>query len=77
MVQTSLKHQEKPSEYLIYSPLLHIITNRPPSRYFTLNKRPVSITDGAEGPVTATAVEAAPARAREPRQAAPVRHPYR
>ena len=33
MVQTSLKHQEKPSEYLIYSPLLHIITNRPPCRY--------------------------------------------
>ena len=32
MVQTSLKHQEKPSEYLIYSPLLHIITNRPPCR---------------------------------------------
>ena len=30
MVQASLKHQEKPSEYFIYSPLLHIITNRPP-----------------------------------------------
>ena len=30
MVQTSLKHQEKPSEYLIYSPLLHIMTYRPP-----------------------------------------------
>ena len=36
MVQTSLKHEEKPSEYLIYSPLLHIITNRPPCRYFTV-----------------------------------------
>ena len=34
MVQTSLKHQEKPSEYLIYSPLLHIMTNRPPCRYY-------------------------------------------
>ena len=33
MVQTSLKHQEKPSEYFIYSPLLHIITNRPPCMY--------------------------------------------
>ena len=33
MVQTSLKHQEKPSEYFIYSPLLHIITNRPPCTY--------------------------------------------
>ena len=33
MVQTSLKHQEKPSEYWIYSPLLHIMTNRPPCRY--------------------------------------------
>ena len=32
MVQTSLKHQEKPSEYFIYSPLLHIMTNRPPCR---------------------------------------------
>ena len=31
MVQTSLKHQENPSEYLIYSPLLHIKqTYRPP-----------------------------------------------
>ena len=36
MVQTSLKHQEKPSEYLIYSPLLHIMTNRPPCRYIYL-----------------------------------------
>ena len=30
MVQTSPKHQENPSEYLIYRPLLQIITNRPP-----------------------------------------------
>ena len=30
MVQTSLKHQAKPSEYFIYIPLLHIMTNRPP-----------------------------------------------
>ena len=33
MVQTSLKHQEKPSENFIYSPLLHIMTNRPPCRH--------------------------------------------
>ena len=39
MVQTSLKHQEKPSEYFIYSPLLHIITNRPPCRYYLTNHR--------------------------------------
>ena len=32
MVQTSPKHQENPSEYLIYRPLLQIITNRPPCR---------------------------------------------
>ena len=30
MVQTSPKHQENPSENLIYRPLLQIITNRPP-----------------------------------------------
>ena len=30
MVQTSPKHQENPLEYLIYRPLLQIITNRPP-----------------------------------------------
>ena len=33
MVQTSLKHQENPSEYLIYRPLLQIMTNRPPCIY--------------------------------------------
>ena len=38
MVQTSLKHQEKPSEYLIYSPLLHIMTNRPPCRTPSVKK---------------------------------------
>ena len=32
MVQTSPKHQENPSKYLIYRPLLQIITNRPPCR---------------------------------------------
>ena len=32
MVQTSPKHQENPSEYLIYRPLLQIMTNRPPCR---------------------------------------------
>ena len=30
MVQTSPKHQENPTEYMIYRPLLQIITNRPP-----------------------------------------------
>ena len=33
MVQTSPKHQENPLEYLIYRPLLQIMTNRPPCRY--------------------------------------------
>ena len=34
MVQTSPKHQENPSKYLIYRPLLQIITNRPPCRHY-------------------------------------------
>ena len=33
IVQTSRKHQENPSEYLIYRPLLQIITNRPPCMF--------------------------------------------
>ena len=42
MVQTSLKHQENPSEYLIYRPLLHIMTNRPPCRCLPLSTLPYS-----------------------------------
>ena len=30
LVKTSPKHQENPSKYLIYRPLLQIMTNRPP-----------------------------------------------
>jgi len=39
MVQTSPKHQENPSEYLIYRPLLQIITNRPPCIYRVSQKK--------------------------------------
>ena len=38
MVQTSPKHQENPLEYLIYRPLLQIMTNRPPCIYWVFNK---------------------------------------
>ena len=38
VIQISLKHQEKPSQYLIYSPLLHIMTNRPPCRTPSVKK---------------------------------------
>ena len=40
MVQTSPKHQENPSKYLIYRPLLQIITNRPPCIYLYIYHAP-------------------------------------
>ena len=42
MVQTSPKHQENPSEYLIYRPLLQIMTNRPPCSFNSVSRNILS-----------------------------------